>query len=89
MKILKSPNFSDRIFLISTFVIFLGILKFQRLPEMFSSILEKLFPEFFRASGFFKVPLFLNRNEKKLTYIGQHKNSLTTEKKFKHWKTFL
>jgi hypothetical protein len=56
---------------------------------MFSSILEKLFPEFFRASGFFKVPLFLNRNEKKLTYIGQHKNSLITEKKFKHWKTFL
>jgi hypothetical protein len=56
---------------------------------MFSSILEKLSPEFFQASGFFKFPNFLSRNEKKLTCVGQHKNSLTTEKKLKHWKTFL
>jgi hypothetical protein len=47
---------------------------------MFSSILEKLSPEFLQASGFFKFPIFLSRNEKQLTYIGQHKHSLTTEK---------
>jgi hypothetical protein len=47
---------------------------------MFSSILEKLSPEFFRASGFFKFPIFFwVEMKKKLTYIGQHRKSLTTK----------